>query len=116
MVRDARIDPITRQYVHLDFIRVMKGQRLKVQVPIVLEGESEGVKVGGFLGRLKAQGLAAAPRLRWVNPPIRSRRIEGPYRLSSVGPRSTIVIRFRRSHPKVPLCANTFPHLASYSV
>jgi large subunit ribosomal protein L25 len=49
MVRDAQIDPITRQYVHLDFIRVMKGQRLKVEVPIVLEGESEGVKVGGFL-------------------------------------------------------------------
>ncbi len=49
MVRDAQIDPITRQYIHLDFIRVIKGQRLKVEVPIVLEGESEGVKVGGFL-------------------------------------------------------------------
>lgn len=49
MVRDAQIDPISRQYVHLDFIRVMKGQRLKVEVPIMLEGESEGVKVGGFL-------------------------------------------------------------------
>jgi large subunit ribosomal protein L25 len=49
MVRDAQIDPITRQYIHLDFIRVMKGQRLKVEVPIVLHGEAEGVKVGGFL-------------------------------------------------------------------
>ena len=49
MVRDAQIDPITRQYTHLDFIRVMKGQRLKVEVPVVLEGESAGVKVGGFL-------------------------------------------------------------------
>jgi large subunit ribosomal protein L25 len=49
MVRDAQIDPLTRQYKHLDFIRVMKGQRLKVEVPIVLEGESAGVKVGGFL-------------------------------------------------------------------
>ena len=49
MVRDAQIDPITRQYTHLDFIRVMKGQRLKVEVPVLLEGESEGVKIGGFL-------------------------------------------------------------------
>ena len=49
MVRDAQIDPLTRQYKHLDFIRVMKGQRLKVEVPIVLEGESAGVKIGGFL-------------------------------------------------------------------
>jgi large subunit ribosomal protein L25 len=49
MVRDAQINPITRQYIHLDFIRVMKGQRLKVEVPILLHGEAEGVKVGGFL-------------------------------------------------------------------
>jgi large subunit ribosomal protein L25 len=49
MVRDAQIHPITHQYVHLDFIRVIKGQRLKVEVPVVLEGEAAGVKVGGFL-------------------------------------------------------------------
>jgi large subunit ribosomal protein L25 len=49
MVRDAHINPLTRQYMHLDFIRVMKGQRLKVEVPVVLEGESAGVKIGGFL-------------------------------------------------------------------
>ena len=49
MVRDAQIDPLTRQYAHLDFIRVIKGQRLKVEIPIVVEGEAAGVKVGGFL-------------------------------------------------------------------
>jgi len=49
MVRDAQINPITRQYVHLDFLRVMKGQRLKIHVPVVLDGEAAGVKVGGFL-------------------------------------------------------------------
>jgi large subunit ribosomal protein L25 len=49
MLRDAQIDPLTRQYIHLDFIRVMKGQRIKIQVPVVLEGESVGVKAGGFL-------------------------------------------------------------------
>jgi large subunit ribosomal protein L25 len=49
MLRDAQIDPLTRQYIHLDFIRVMKGQRLKVEVPVVLDGEPAGVKIGGFL-------------------------------------------------------------------
>ena len=49
MVRDAQINPITRQYIHLDFLRVMKGQRLKLEVPVVLDGEAAGVKVGGFL-------------------------------------------------------------------
>ncbi|MFI5143544.1 MAG: 50S ribosomal protein L25 [Thermoanaerobaculales bacterium] len=49
MVKDAQIHPITHQYVHLDFIRVIKGQRLKVEVPVVLDGEAAGVKLGGFL-------------------------------------------------------------------
>ena len=49
MVRDAQIDPLTQQYRHLDFIRVIKGQRLKVEIPVVLAGEAAGVKVGGFL-------------------------------------------------------------------
>ncbi len=49
MLRDSQIDPLTRQYIHLDFIRVMKGQRLKVEVPVVLDGEPAGVKIGGFL-------------------------------------------------------------------
>ena len=49
MVRDAQIHPITRQYIHLDFIRVMKGQLVKVEVPVVLDGEAVGVKAGGFL-------------------------------------------------------------------
>lgn len=49
MVRDAQVDPRTQQFVHLDFIRVMKGQRVKVEVPVQLAGEAPGVKVGGFL-------------------------------------------------------------------
>ncbi|MEW6337182.1 MAG: 50S ribosomal protein L25 [Acidobacteriota bacterium] len=49
MLRDAQIDPRTRQFIHLDFIRVMKGQHVKVEVPVVLEGEAIGVKTGGFL-------------------------------------------------------------------
>ncbi len=49
MVCDAQIDPVTRQYIHLDFIRVVKGQRVRVEVPIALEGEAVGAKIGGFL-------------------------------------------------------------------
>jgi large subunit ribosomal protein L25 len=49
MLHEAQIDPITRQFLHLDFIRVSKGQRVKVEVRVVLEGEPVGVKAGGFL-------------------------------------------------------------------
>lgn len=49
MLRDFQVDPITQQYIHLDFIRVMKGQHVRVEVPVELSGESVGVKAGGFL-------------------------------------------------------------------
>lgn len=49
MLREAQIHPITRQYTHMDFIRVTKGQKVKVAVPIHLDGEPVGVKSGGFL-------------------------------------------------------------------
>lgn len=49
MLHDAQQDPITHQFLHLDFIRVEKGQRVKVEVRVVLEGEPVGLKAGGFL-------------------------------------------------------------------
>ncbi|MCS7181618.1 MAG: 50S ribosomal protein L25/general stress protein Ctc [Thermoanaerobaculum sp.] len=49
MLKDFQVDPITQQYLHLDFIRVIKGQQVKVEVPVELVGESVGVKAGGFL-------------------------------------------------------------------
>ena len=49
MLHEAQQDLITHQFLHLDFIRVEKGQRVKVEVRVVLEGEPAGVKAGGFL-------------------------------------------------------------------
>lgn len=49
MLREVQINPRSQQFIHLDFIRVMKGQMVKVEVPVVLEGEPAGVKIGGFL-------------------------------------------------------------------
>lgn len=50
MVRELSIDPITRQVVHIDFMRVLMTEKVKVQVPIELVGTPEGVKnQGGVL-------------------------------------------------------------------
>jgi len=49
MLREAQIDPRTRQFRHMDFIRVVKGQQVKVDVPVVLDGEPAGVKLGGMM-------------------------------------------------------------------
>lgn len=48
MIRDIQIDPITRKYKHVDFIRVTRGQKLTVSVHLELTGDSAGVRHGGL--------------------------------------------------------------------
>jgi len=47
MVRELSVDPITRQIIHIDFLRVTLDEKVRVQVPIELLGEPEGVKNDG---------------------------------------------------------------------
>jgi large subunit ribosomal protein L25 len=47
MIKDKQVDPITGEILHLDFIRVMRGHKLTVTIPIDLVGDSAGVRHGG---------------------------------------------------------------------
>jgi len=38
MIRDVQIDPMSRQPVHVDFIRVSLDEAVKVTIPVVLLG------------------------------------------------------------------------------
>jgi large subunit ribosomal protein L25 len=49
MIKDVTIDPITRRMKHIDFVRVIMDEKIKVTVPIQLSGASIGVKEGGML-------------------------------------------------------------------
>jgi large subunit ribosomal protein L25 len=49
MIRDVQIHPISRQPVHVDFIRVSMDEEVKVEVPLVLTGTPIGVIDGGQL-------------------------------------------------------------------
>lgn len=49
--RDYQLDPVKDFPIHVDFLRVAKGQTVKVQVPIHVVGQDEcpGLKDGGTL-------------------------------------------------------------------
>lgn len=47
MIREIQIDPMTRDFIHVDFIRVTKGHALNVTVPLELEGDCVGIRHGG---------------------------------------------------------------------
>jgi large subunit ribosomal protein L25 len=47
MIRDMQLHPITREIVHLDFMRVLMTEKVRVQVAVELVGTAYGVKVDG---------------------------------------------------------------------
>jgi large subunit ribosomal protein L25 len=49
MVREYQLDPITHHLLHADFYQLAMDKAIVVTVPIVLKGESKGVKQQGGL-------------------------------------------------------------------
>jgi large subunit ribosomal protein L25 len=52
VVRDLQIDPIKDQYIHADLFEVVMDEEISVEIPIVLVGKAEGVKMGGVLEQI----------------------------------------------------------------
>lgn len=49
MIKQVTIDPISRKMEHIDFVRVVMDEKIKVTVPVHLNGTAIGVKEGGLL-------------------------------------------------------------------
>jgi large subunit ribosomal protein L25 len=49
MIKDVQINPISRRLQHIDFIRVIMDEKIRVTVPVHLNGTAIGVKEGGIL-------------------------------------------------------------------
>jgi large subunit ribosomal protein L25 len=62
MIRDVQLDPMSRQIIHVDFIRVSMDEEVKVTVPLLLTGTPVGVVNGGNLHQgMHSVPLAAKP-------------------------------------------------------
>jgi len=49
ILKDMQFHPVTDEILHLDFLRMIPGQKIKVEIPIKFKGEAPGVKEGGKL-------------------------------------------------------------------
>jgi large subunit ribosomal protein L25 len=49
MIKDLTIDPISRRMTHIDFVRVVMDEVVRVTVPVHVSGTAAGVKEGGLL-------------------------------------------------------------------
>jgi len=48
-IKDIQFHPVTDEVVHIDFLKLIDGHKIKVEVPVRFVGTSEGVKGGGKL-------------------------------------------------------------------
>jgi large subunit ribosomal protein L25 len=53
LIRDIQIHPYRPEVLHVDFLTVRKGEKVKLSVPVHLTGVAAGVKEGGILEHLR---------------------------------------------------------------
>jgi large subunit ribosomal protein L25 len=80
LIREIQRHPIKKQVLHIDFQELVAGEKVSVNVPIVLVGIPEGVRVsGGILSQVMSE---LAIRVDPVNIP---RRIEADVTNVAIG-------------------------------
>ncbi len=52
VLREVQFDPITDKVVHFDLQGLVMTEKIRIEVPIVLEGSSPGVRAGGVLNHI----------------------------------------------------------------
>lgn len=49
IIKDIQFHPVSDEIVHIDFLSLTEGRKLKVEIPVGFEGVSPGMKLGGKL-------------------------------------------------------------------
>ncbi len=49
ILKDVQFDPITSKLIHFDLLGLKEGEKIKVEVPVKLNGNPVGIKEGGLL-------------------------------------------------------------------
>lgn len=51
LIKDVQRHPLTQRLLHLDFVQIVKGQKMKVEIPVIVSNKdiSRGIKDGGML-------------------------------------------------------------------
>jgi len=49
IIKELQTHPVSRDFLHIDFYEIDMKRKIKVNVPVVTEGKSKGVELGGVL-------------------------------------------------------------------
>ena len=49
LLKEIQVDPLTRDYLHVDLLKIEKDRKVRLCVPLTFVGKSKGVDMGGML-------------------------------------------------------------------
>ncbi len=52
LIKEVQFHPVTDEVIHVDFQHLKKGEKVRVKVPVILEGTPVGVQKGGILEQI----------------------------------------------------------------
>ena len=55
MIKELQYHPVTDEVIHIDLMRVRRSEKMTISIPLVLVGESIGVKEGGLISQTMTQ-------------------------------------------------------------
>ena len=68
VMQDVQFHPVSDQLLHIDFIQLVEGKHITMDIPVVLTGNARGVLNGGVLKQaLRKLSVRALPgELLWI--------------------------------------------------
>ena len=51
MIKEVQYHPVTDEVLHIDFMRVLRSEKMTISVPLILTGKAVGVTEGGILSQ-----------------------------------------------------------------
>jgi large subunit ribosomal protein L25 len=55
MIKEIQTDPVSHQYLHIDFYEVKMDQKITATVPVVLKGTAKGIINGGIVQNIRRE-------------------------------------------------------------
>jgi len=111
LVHQYQVHPISREFLNIEFYRVMLNEKVTASVPLTLAGESPAVKLGNFLHQelteVEIEGfpqdlineiLVDIGGLEEVNDAIHIKDLPLPSNLSAIGDPEGLVVKIQEQH------------------
>ena len=55
MIKELQIDPLTRNYLHVDFFEISMDEEVTLSISVALTGDAVGVEMGGVLQQVRRE-------------------------------------------------------------